>query len=102
MSSASASGHVAANGTAKKAMPRSEFPPVPKSVRLFSVTDGTCLPAAGQAAACMATQSRCLTVGRQMLTWVALGAGVLMLSNWLGLLEPLFRIITNLGTQPGE
>lgn len=91
-------------------MPRSEFPPVPKSVRLFSVTVDTSLPVPGQARTCMATHSKPRRAGRQMLAWLALGAGVagvaggllLFFADWLGPLESWLRVITNFTNHPGE
>jgi hypothetical protein len=98
----SASGHAAMNNARKGAMPRSEFPPAPKSVRLFSVAEGAPPSANTQPTVCMATQPSHRNLGRLILTWAVLIAGFSVLLSWLGLFEPLARFITALGSHPGE
>jgi hypothetical protein len=83
-------------------MPRSEFPPVPKSVRLFSVADATASPASGEGKIHMATQSRRQTIGRRVLVCGVLIGGLLLLPSWLGLFESLSRILTDLVGHAGK
>ena len=98
----SASGHAAMNNARKGAMPRSEFPPAPKSVRLFSVAEGEPTSANTQPTVCMAAQSGRLNLGRVVLAGGVLVAGFLVLVSWLGLFEPLARFITVFGSHTGE
>jgi hypothetical protein len=98
----SASGHAAINNARKGAMPRSEFPPAPKSVRLFSIAEGAFPSEITQPTVCMATQSSRRNLGRLVLTWGVLVAVFLVLVSWLWLFEPLARFITALGSHPGE
>jgi hypothetical protein len=98
----SASGHAAMNNARKGAMPRSEFPPAPKSVRLFSVAEGAPPSENTQPTVCMATQTSRRTLGRLVLACGVLVAGFLVLVSWLGLFEPLARFITALVSHPGE
>ena len=90
------------NNARKGAMPRSEFPPAPKSVRLFSITEGAPPSANTQPTVCMATQSSRRTLGRLVLACGVLIAGFSVLLSWLGLFEPLARLITAFGNHPGE
>lgn len=98
----SASGHAAINNARKGAMPRSEFPPAPKSVRLFSVAQENAPSPDVQTTVHTATQSRRRSLGRVVLAWGVLIAGFLLFSSWLGLFEPLSRFITALVGHPGE
>lgn len=83
-------------------MSRSEFPPVPKSIRLFSITEGTRLPEPRQPARCTATLfSRC-NLGRFVLVGGVLGIAVLLILYWLGVFEPLVRITPVVGNDPGK
>ncbi len=94
--------HASANQSRNGLMPRSEFPPPPKSVRLFPVPVLSEAEVRAQVGTCMTTQQSPPKRRLKVLTWFAIAAAFAVVLVLSGALQRVLEFIAQLLGQPSN
>ena len=97
-----ARGHVSVDAGRRVLMPRSEFPPAPKSVRLFPVPTPSVDEVPKQVDVCTTTQPSCSSFAIRVVMWAAIGASLAVVLVWSGVLKHVSQFVVQLFGQPGN